>query len=56
MSVPEVNNGVSHGKVCLLMKSMFRLREAPRIWYYLLPEDLNAIVLEAITSDPRVFL
>lgn len=46
MSVPEMKNGVSHGKVFQLLKNLYGLREAPRIWYDLFSEDLKAIWLE----------
>lgn len=55
MYVPDLMEGVPHDKVCLLLKSLYGLREAPRIWYDLLSKDLRAIGLQAMPSAPCVF-
>ena len=55
MVVPKMMEGVSSNKVCLLRKSLYGLREAPRIWYELLSKELKAIGLKPIPSAPCVF-
>ena len=55
MTVPTMLDNVPSGKVCLLQKSLYGLREAPRIWYELLSKDLKAIGLEPMPSAPCVF-
>ena len=43
-------------KVCSLRKSLYGLREAPRIWYELLANELKSIGLKAMSSTPCVFV
>ena len=56
MSVPAMMEGDYDGKVCRLRKSLYGLREAPRIWYELLAKELKLIGLKAMTSAPCVFV
>lgn len=47
--------GVSIVNVCLLLKSIYCMREAPRIWYDRLKKDLKSIGLHPIPSAPWLF-
>lgn len=55
MYIQEMKNGYSNGKVCLLLKSLYGLKEAPSILYGLLSNDMQSIGLEPMSSAPFVF-
>lgn len=56
MEIPKCFEGDTDGKVCSLMKSLYGLREAPRIWYKLLSKELCEIGLKPLPSAPCVFI
>ena len=55
MHIPTLLDGVEEGKLCLLVKSLYSLREAPLIWYNLLSKLLKTIGLNPMDSAPCVF-
>ena len=56
MTVPDCMDSVPKGKVLLLLKSLYGLREASRIWYDLLSAELMEIGLKNLPSAPCVFV
>lgn len=56
MHVPKMIKKVPEGKVCLLRRSLYGLREAPSIWYALLSKELRAIGMNSLASAPCVFV
>lgn len=55
MATPEMLDGDHNGKVCLHRKSLYGLREAPRIWYDRLSKELLDVGLTSLPSAPFVF-
>lgn len=55
MSVLQILDGVPTENVCFIRKSLYGLREAPRIWHHLLARDLKGIGLQPMPSEPCVF-
>jgi Reverse transcriptase (RNA-dependent DNA polymerase) len=41
--------------VCKLLKSLYKLKQAPRIWYETLNKALNVMSLQRLESDHSVF-
>ena len=55
MSIPAMLEGKHENNVCRLLKSLYGLREAPRIWYELLSADLARLGLLPMPSTHCVF-
>lgn len=54
--VPKIMGGVPIRKVCHILKSIYCLNEAPRIWYGLLSKDLKSIGLHLYHQSLVCFL
>ena len=55
MRVQKMLDGMFTGKICLLLRSFYGPREALRIWYELLSNELLDIGLKTIDGAPCVF-
>lgn len=55
MSIPDMMNGDHEGKVCKLERTLYGLRESPRVWYELLSESLTKLGLTAVESCACIF-
>lgn len=56
MRIPKYMAHASENKVFLLNKTIYGLRESPRIWYDLLSWDLINVGLTPLRTAPCVFL
>lgn len=56
MTVPKFTAGDYSNKVCRLNKTLYGLRESPRVWYNLLSSNLIDIGLKPLESAPCVFV
>ena len=56
MTVPCFMESVPKGKVILLLKSLYGLREAPHIWNILVSKELLNIGFNPFPSAPYVFV
>lgn len=56
MTIPKYMEGNYSKKVCKLKKTLYGLRESPRIWYDLLSRDLMSIGLMPLKNAPCVFV
>jgi hypothetical protein len=56
MKIPQGLEGISEGKVCKLIKSLYGLKQASRQWYDKLSSFLHNIGYLHMTSDPTLFI